>query len=88
MADAASLNQLVDEAVTAIGNADWSGARSKLLQAKATLVAIPDGQQGPDSLSWDRDAIDELLDDVNRQEASGRGVHRSPVKYVRDQQSC
>lgn len=63
--NASSVNSYVEAAITAIEASDWTTARTKLLQAKAALVALPDSAKSGETLEWDRGSIDELIRDVN-----------------------
>lgn len=77
-----AINALVDEATTAIDAGDWSTANSKLLQAKAKLAVLPHGAHGVSTVGWDRNAIDDLLDRVQRELNSSVGLQSQTVTYV------
>lgn len=90
MATAVDVNTYVDAAITAIDGGDWSTAHTKLLAAKAALVGLPDASEESASLRWDRNAIDELIEQVKRQiepqtttTGFGGRMQMTKLKYTR-----
>lgn len=83
---ASGLKTLMDAAKVAIAAGDYATAKTNLLQAKAELIAMPDSSRSGASLTWDRDAIDSLLDDVesslNATKHTG-GLQRQKLRYKR-----
>lgn len=70
MATVADLNTYMDAATAYIAAEDWASALPKLLAAKACLAGLPDGGAGSTYMRWDRNAIDQLIDDVRSSAAS------------------
>lgn len=87
---AAEVNTTIDAAVVAIEAENYDTALTKLLAAKALLIAIPDsGRQGMD-LKYDREAVDSLIATVKELKAQASrasdipdGIQRTKVEYVR-----
>jgi hypothetical protein len=61
---AAGIESKVEEAITFIEAGEYSSARPKLLAALAMLSVVPDGRQGPNESTYDRRAIENLLEQV------------------------
>ena len=83
----AAINTLADEAVTAIGNADWATALTKLRQASARLATIGDSKfEDLSELEFDREAIARLIADIEvkhaNAEAATNGLRISRVTYA------
>lgn len=88
MATAADVNTYVDAAIIAIGQADWATAATKLRQAWAALVGIPDSELKDDtSLRYDRSAIKDLIRDVGRQQGTTLGLQHTEITYARAEES-
>ena len=84
MATAADVNTYVDAAIVAIGQADWATAATKLRQAWAALVGIPDSTLKDDTeMRYDRSAIRELILDVGRQQGTSLGMQQTKITYAR-----
>jgi hypothetical protein len=67
----AQLDTLIDEAVTAIGSSDWSGASSKLTQAEAIVAFIPDMNREANGIRYRQQAIKQLQDRITKKLSSG-----------------
>lgn len=65
-----TVNDLIEQANTAIAASSWAAALNLLFRAKAALVAIPNGGAGDASMQYDRNAIDSLIEEVKQQQAS------------------
>ena len=67
--------------------ADFATALTKLLSAKALLIAKPDSKTRHTELTYTRaTAIDGLIDDVRKQQnaakAGSQGIQSTNIKYV------
>jgi hypothetical protein len=68
-------------AANAIIAGNYASARKYVLAAEALLIAIPDGERGPEHYEFARKATD-LLKELNalaKTEGSGTGIQR--IKY-------
>ena len=82
MATAAQINSKVDEAVTAIEDGNLPTAMTKLMAAQALMVGKPDSKFKTEELTYDRNAINQLIKNVRRQQHAGAGIQTSNIKYV------
>jgi muramidase (phage lysozyme) len=69
---ASELNTLVDAASELIGEGNWSSALTKLTQAWAGLVGMPDTKHGEAELRWDRAGIKALMEECRRNLGASR----------------
>jgi hypothetical protein len=75
-------------ATTALAGGDYAGARNNALAAQALASVLPDtnrssGMGGSQGLIWDRVAISQFVDRVQRLLNSSDGVQVSKVTLVR-----
>ena len=82
MASAAQINAKVDDAVSAMDDADWLTAISKLMQVKAMLIGKPDSKKSGTELIWDRGSVDALIRQCRGEQGAKTGMQASNVKYV------
>lgn len=83
-----TLGDLKTAAVDALGDGDYTTARTKCEQALAYLAMTPDTSKDGGSLGWSRDAIEKLLAHIKRQEtaatvAGSTGIRVANMKYKR-----
>jgi hypothetical protein len=83
MARTADINVAGDAAVIAIQAGDYATALRKALIAQALLATVPDSTLGNDELRWGRQAIDELIVNLRRQQAAGVGLQQTKISYAR-----
>lgn len=76
------INTYVAAAVTAIDAGSYATARNKLMAAKALLIALPDSSKGSEQLRWDRNAIDELIQQCKALASATTGIQRTYVEYI------
>ncbi len=80
------INTLVDAAVTFMSDGNWAAARAKLIAASAGIATRPDTRHGEAELKYDRRAVNELIEQVNREArrvagAAGSQLTTTPIKY-------
>lgn len=84
---AALINEKVTAAVDAIEAGDFATAKTKLLAAKALLIARPDTRHQTSELRWNREAIDSLIRQCDQELTAATvravgGVQRTRINYV------
>jgi len=80
---AADVSTYMAAATTAISAEEWSTAYTKLLSAKAALVALPDSERDGSKIQWDREAIDKLIVEVKEQKAAAASASNTPNGFRR-----
>lgn len=87
MAGAADINTAADAAVVAIRAGDYGTALTQALAAQALLAAVPDSIQGvgggATELRWGRQAINELVINIRRQQSIAGGMQQTKIIYAR-----
>lgn len=86
MASVADLNTFIDAGIAALDAGDAAGAVRQFIKAKAVLITLPDSEQGPEQVRFDKTAIDQLIADARREEnrdLAAPGLSRQKVTYVR-----
>lgn len=80
-----TITLLCGEASAEIALGNYDSAKSKLLQAQALLVSLPNMSKEGDGVQWNnsRITIDSLLDNLRKLQNAAAGVRRCPVTYVR-----
>ena len=80
------LQSHLDTARTKIGQSDWDGAETELLQAQAVLSGLPNSSDvAGNSLDW-RETISSLLKTVRRKRGAkkaSQGFQSKPIEYER-----
>jgi len=66
---------------------EWAEAKADLMAAKALLIAMPDGGSDGTTMNWNRDAIDELIqqcdDERRRTSNTSAGFERQSIEHKR-----
>ena len=80
------INTLVDAAVVFMAAGNWAAARAKLIAASAGIATRPDTRHGEAELKYDRRAINELIEQVNREArrvaaSAGSSLTSTPIQY-------
>lgn len=83
MATAQDLQSKIDAAVTANEAGDFATALTQLRSAKMILAGLSDRKIEDLEISYDRAAIDAMIDDIKRAQNASAGICRTPVKFVR-----
>lgn len=80
-----SITLLCSEASTAIAAVNYAIAQSKLLQAEALLIGLPNQTKEGDAVAWNnsRITIDSLLTNLRKLQNTSTGIQRCPTTYVR-----
>lgn len=81
----ADITLLCFEASTAIAAGNYASAKTKLLQAEALLIGLPNQTKEGDAVAWNnsRITIDSLLVNLRKLQNASVGFQRCPVTYVR-----
>jgi hypothetical protein len=87
------ISDLMADAVTAMASNDYATARDKALAAQALASVLPDtsrsaGDGGSQSLTWDRVAISQFVDRVQRLYNSSAGIQVSKVQICHLSAGC
>jgi len=82
MATITQAQSKLDEAVTSMGNGDWSTAITYLLQAKAMMVGIPDSAYGGENVSLKPENIDSLIADCRKQKGASHKGSKGGLQFL------
>lgn len=83
----AEINTLMNSAVAAIGNGDYSTAYSKALQAQGLMLAKPRSAFEREEIEWAPEKIEQFLDRVSglkrsAASAAGGSIVQIPVRRI------
>lgn len=73
----------ISNAKTYIASQDWDNAELELMQAEAELVVIPDTEHREKAVRYDRQLIERLQKQVQRNKSGALGIQRQKTTYIR-----
>lgn len=80
------VNTAMAAATAALDAADYDTAIAQGIKAQGLLAAIPDSGKETRSMTWDRNAIDQFIEQCrterNRSLSASRGVQRTKITRV------